>query len=72
MENYQNEVYGYGTAVNSVVSGDQMTSEQSVKSPGITSFDMLKEYARGRVVRFPDFAEDMPFVARVRRPSLLA
>lgn len=70
MENYQNEAYG--VAVNGAVSGDRMTSEPSVAAPGITSFDTLKAYARGRVVRFPDFAEDMPFVARVRRPSLLS
>lgn len=70
MENYQNEAYG--VAANSAVSGDQMTSEPSVAAPGITSFETLKQYARGRVVRLPDFAEGMPFVARVRRPSILA
>lgn len=37
----------------------------------ITSIADLQQYAGGIVVRFPDFAEGQPFVARVRRPSLL-
>lgn len=39
--------------------------------PHVTSLDDLKEYAKGTVVRFSDFAEGQPLVARVRRPSLL-
>lgn len=38
---------------------------------GITSASDLQAYAAGVVVRFPDFAEGQPFVARVRRPSML-
>lgn len=38
---------------------------------GITSVSDLQSYAAGVVVRFPDFTEGQPFVARVRRPSLL-
>ena len=37
----------------------------------VTNITDLQSYARGTVVRFPDFAEGQPFVARVRRPSLL-
>lgn len=37
----------------------------------ITSVTDLQKYAAGTVVRFPDFAEGQPFVARVRRPSML-
>lgn len=37
----------------------------------ITSITDLQNYAAGTVVRFPDFAEGQPFVARVRRPSML-
>ena len=37
----------------------------------ITSATDLQNYAAGVVVRFPDFAEGQPFVARVRRPSML-
>lgn len=38
---------------------------------GITSVSDLQSYAAGVVVRLPDFAEGQPFVARIRRPSLL-
>lgn len=38
---------------------------------GITSVFDLQSYANGVVIRFPDFAEGQPFVARVRRPSML-
>ena len=37
----------------------------------ITSITDLQNYAIGMVVRFPDFGEGQPFVARVRRPSML-
>lgn len=38
----------------------------------VTSFQQLQEYAKGQIVELPPFADDMPFVARLRRPSLLA
>lgn len=38
---------------------------------GPTSIFDLQSYAKGMLVRFPDFAEGQPFVARVRRPSML-
>ena len=37
----------------------------------VTSMHDLAEYAKGQLVRLPDFAEGQPFVARLRRPSLL-
>lgn len=37
----------------------------------ITSFEELKAYAAGNVLELPEFAENQPFIARVRRPSLL-
>lgn len=37
----------------------------------ITSITDLQRYAGGTVIRLPDFAEGQPFVARIRRPSLL-
>lgn len=37
----------------------------------VTSLEDLQSYAKGTIVRFPDFAEGQPFVARVRRPSML-
>lgn len=42
------------------------TSERQV-----TSIADLKSYAQGQVVELPPFAEGMPFVARLRRPSML-
>lgn len=38
----------------------------------VTSIEQLLEYQRGQFVQLPDFAEGMPFYARLRRPSLLA
>lgn len=37
----------------------------------ITSLSDLQSYSKGTIVRFPDFAEGQPFVARVKRPSML-
>lgn len=37
----------------------------------ITSIDELKSYANGTVVELPSFSEGQPFVARLKRPSLL-
>ena len=38
----------------------------------ITSLESLQEYARGAIVQLPPFSEDQPFVARLRRPSMMA
>lgn len=61
-----------------VVAGQQMMSQPQQAQPAncdsvmnITSITDLQSYAGGTVVRFPDFAEGQPFVARVRRPSML-
>lgn len=37
----------------------------------ITSLSDLQAYTQGQVVEFPPFADGMPFVARIRRPSML-
>lgn len=37
----------------------------------ITSLTSLEQYAQGQVVQLPSFAEGQPFIARLRRPSLL-
>lgn len=37
----------------------------------ITSIYDLQRYAKGQIVKLPDFAEGQPFVVRMRRPSLL-
>lgn len=49
-----------------------MTEENGNVQLKVTSFEELQKYARGNVVRFSDFSDGQPFVARVRRPSLLA
>lgn len=38
----------------------------------ITSIEQLTQYSQGQVIQLPDFAEGQPFVARLRRPSMLA
>lgn len=38
----------------------------------ITSIEQLAQYSQGQVVNLPDFAEGQPFVARLKRPSMLA
>lgn len=37
----------------------------------VTSLSDLQKYSEGIVVRLPDFAEGQPFVAKLRRPSML-
>lgn len=38
----------------------------------ITSFEDLKRYSEGAIVELPPFAEGQPFVARLKRPSVMA
>lgn len=38
----------------------------------VTSIEVLKKYRDGEVVQLPSFAEGQPFIARLRRPSMLA
>ena len=44
---------------------------RAVKTGQITSLEQLKQYANGNIVRLPDFAEGQPFVAKLKRPSIL-
>lgn len=37
-----------------------------------TQVSALREYAKGQVIRLPDFAPGQPFYARLKRPSLFA
>lgn len=37
----------------------------------ITTLAQLTKYTEGQVVELPSFAEDQPFIARLRRPSML-
>lgn len=38
----------------------------------VTSINQLNEYANGQIVELPPFAEGQPFIAKIRRPSMLA
>lgn len=38
----------------------------------VTALSTLKTYAEGQLVQLPDFAEGQPFVAKLKRPSILA
>lgn len=44
---------------------------RTAKTEQITSLEQLKQYADGNIVRLPDFAEGQPFIARLKRPSIL-
>ena len=50
---------------------DIPTSPLFEKHNKVTTIYDLQEYSRGQIVKLPDFAEGQPFVARMRRPSLL-
>lgn len=47
-----------------------MSKEKQVMKA--TSLAELKRYSEGSIVNFPGFGPDMPFVARVRRPSMMS
>lgn len=49
-----------------------MAVEVNREQLAITSIEELKQYAQGEVVALPPFAPTQPFVARLKRPSLLA
>ena len=38
----------------------------------VTSINQLNEYANGQIVELPPFAEGQSFIAKIRRPSMLA
>lgn len=44
----------------------------NVTEPKVTSIEELKKYQAGEAVELPPFANNQPFVARLRRPSMLA
>lgn len=48
-----------------------MAKNSIQKQLEITSLDSLKNYSDGAIVQFPDFAENQPFVAKLRRPSMM-
>ena len=62
-----NNMYGFGYGQQST----QVTPVNCDKLMHITTVSDLQSYAAGTIVRFPDFGDGQPFVARVRRPSML-
>lgn len=70
-----NNMYGNNNAfmgqMNMVPAPTQVVPVNCSEAMRITTISDLQGYAAGTVVRFPDFSEGQPFVARVRRPSLL-
>lgn len=42
-----------------------------VKQLEVTPITSLKEYAQGEIVELPPFSESKPFVARLKRPSMM-
>lgn len=64
-------MYNNNGFMGQVVSAPQAQPVNCDQAMEITSVSDLQSYAAGVVVRFPDFAEGQPFVARVRRPSML-
>ena len=44
---------------------------KTAETEQVTSLEQLKQYANGNIVRLPDFAEGQPFIAKLKRPSIL-
>ena len=58
--------------MHNVNNGGFMSQPVNCNEPmSITSISDLQSYSAGSIVRLPDFAEGQPFVARIRRPSML-
>lgn len=73
MENNMNINNGYIAGIHQFGYGQQpqVTPVNCNQAMHITTVSDLQSYAAGTVVRFPDFGDGQPFVARVRRPSML-
>ena len=69
--NNNNGYMGIVAGVHQPVTAFSVQPVNCDKAMNITSVSDLQSYAAGTVVRFPDFSEGQPFVARVRRPSML-
>lgn len=57
---------------NTGIGGQAVNQSAPVNSLNITTLTDLQNYSQGNIVRLPDFAEGQPFIARMRRPSLLS
>jgi len=63
--------YNVNQAPEQIYAPTPCTENASMKVMTPTSLHDLQTYAKGVLIRFPDFAEGQPFIARVKRPSLL-
>lgn len=52
--------------------GNGSKPQQQQKQLHVTPISDLKTYMGGQIVELPPFAEGQPFVARLRRPSILS
>lgn len=68
-QNGNNECAGGMCAIPGVTPG--YAAPQQEPSVRVTTVQDLQKYSQGTVVELPAFAEGQPFVARLRRPSML-
>lgn len=66
-----NNIYGADAPQFGYGQQSQVTPVNCDQAMHITTVSDLQTYAAGTIVRFPDFGDGQPFVARVRRPSML-
>lgn len=62
-------VYAEDTA--KVAEFPRATEKREYTENDITSIDDIVKYSAGTIVRLPDFADGAPFIAKVKRPSML-
>lgn len=56
---------------NKLVGNSENKSKKIKPEIKVTTFEDLKLYAKGKLVKLPSFAVGQPFVARLKRPSML-
>lgn len=54
-----------------VINEQRKEEIKNVPDIAITSFETLKSYSNGHIVKLPDFCDGQPFVAKIRRPSMM-
>ena len=65
------DIYSYNRMMPTAGSENDVSEVLENKVPKLTSITDLREYSKGTIVSLPEFREVQPFVARVRRPSML-
>lgn len=72
MENFENEFERLAQQRKNEFYGNNVQPIAAVSTPTVTSMADLCRYREGNVVELPPFAQGQPFVAKLRRPSLLS